>query len=308
MSVGTSPRLTERHSRPAGFMRSAALWCCDSRLAYPIRDLWQRNQSNSHMRLSALQKAALGSFLMLRDWASGVFPQVLDREATWENECRYSSSMTGLTHKQVVELGNIKPFHIGSDEFEIHSRNFSKIRRILRDLDVSPPARIVELGCGQGWLSEMLALTGFEVIGTSISALEIQEAERRASAFKCRNVPGALSFRACPMEEVDRRLSGLDCAIVYEALHHAFDWKETVHSVSRALRPGGWFLICAEPNIAHTLISYRVGKLTSTHEVGLSRKALTKELRLAGFESVRSFSFPVHCWRGWHWMAARRGA
>jgi 2-polyprenyl-3-methyl-5-hydroxy-6-metoxy-1,4-benzoquinol methylase len=257
------------------------------------------------MPLSAAQKSVLGLFLVLRDWSAGVFPQAFERESAWESERHYSSSMTGLTQEQVVELGNMKPFHIASDEFEFHSRSFIRIRDMLRTLHIFPPARIVELGCGQGWLSEMLAMTGFNVVGTSIAPSDIHEARRRADAFALRKIPGSLSFAVSPMEHIDRSLAGIDCILVYEALHHAFDWKETIRSVSRTLRAGGWFIICAEPNIAHTIISYRVGQLTKTHEVGISRRALMKELHATGFKTIKPFSTPLHFWMGWHWVAAQ---
>ena len=74
------------------------------------------------------------------------------------------------------------------------------------------------------------------------------------------------------------------------------EWRRTIHTAASSLEPGGWFLICAEPNLAHTFISCRVGKLTQTHEIGISRKQLTHELRRDGFRHIRSFSSPLHYW------------
>ncbi|MGC2695503.1 MAG: class I SAM-dependent methyltransferase [Candidatus Angelobacter sp.] len=290
----------------AGAFRRAVLSLCNSSLLSGTRDLWEENRINSHMPLNKIQKAKLGLFLVLRDWSTGDFPPVFDRESAWENERNYTHAMSGLTGEQVIGLNNIKPFHFDSNEFEEHTQNVSRIRAILRRLQIRPPASIVELGCGHGWLSKMLAMTGFHVIGTSIAEIEIQRHSRKVSAFECRSIPGHLSFMVLPMELVDKEIKSCDCIIVYQALHHAFDWKKTVHAACRALKPGGWLLICDEPNIAHTVVSYRVGILTNTHEVGLSRSALKKELRSAGFGSVRCFSSPLHFYVGWHWVAARK--
>ena len=271
-----------------------------------MKNLWERNLANSHISLSKLQKAKLGIYLICRDWMNGQFPPHFeDRTAVWKNECNYSRSFSGITHDDVVILGNSKPFDLRTDEFEIHAKNFSRIRLILRSLKLEPASKILELGCGQGWLSEMLAMSGFNVTGTTIAPFEIEEATKRAAAFKLRSIPGSLEYAISPMEEISEKFSDQDCVIVYEALHHAFDWHQTVRSAAKALRSGGWFLICAEPNIAHTFISYRVSLLTKTHEIGISRRELKKELKLAGFSEIKTFSSPFHFWISWHWIAAR---
>jgi hypothetical protein len=112
---------------------------------------------------------------------------------------------------------------------------------------------------------------------------------------------------AAPMESVaDHVRHGFDVAFVYAAFHHAFDWRRTLNSVSSTLRPGGWFLICNEPNVLHTAISYRVAKLSNTHEVGFSRSELVRELRRSGFADVRIFQNHFHLWIREHWLAARK--
>lgn len=105
--------------------------------------------------------------------------------------------------------------------------------------------------------------------------------------MKCLEAKGlspAFKFVAAPMESVHKAVAtgSFDAAFVYEALHHAFDWREAIRSAHACLRDGGWFLICNEPNVLHTCISYRVAKLSNTHEIGFRKSALVGELQKTG--------------------------
>jgi ubiquinone/menaquinone biosynthesis C-methylase UbiE len=54
------------------------------------------------------------------------------------------------------------------------------------------------------------------------------------------------------MEEVcaaTEHLGPFDAVFVYEALHHAYDWRKACAEAYRCLKPGGWFLLCNEPNL-----------------------------------------------------------
>ena len=73
-----------------------------------------------------------------------------------------------------------------------------------------------------------------------------------------------------------------------------------------ACAPGGWLLLCDEPNWLHTFVSYRVAKLSNTHEIGFTRRQLTGQLRQTGFQEVviarNRFGFLVKP----HWLAAQK--
>jgi hypothetical protein len=93
---------------------------------------------------------------------------------------------------------------------------------------------------------------------------------------------------------------------VFEALHHAFDWRKAIRASYNCLKPGGWLILAQEPNVVHTFVSYRVSKLANTHEIGMSRKALLQELRLCGFSETLVFQPKINDLLSHHWMAGRR--
>jgi hypothetical protein len=47
-------------------------------------------------------------------------------------------------------------------------------------------------------------------------------------------------------------------------------------------------IIADEPNVLHTFTSYRMGKMSGTHEIGMSRRKIIRCLRGSGCREVRT--------------------
>jgi cyclopropane fatty-acyl-phospholipid synthase-like methyltransferase len=167
----------------------------------------------------------------------------------------------------------------------------------------------LELGAGGGWLAELLAVTGFEVTGTSLSPHDIADARKRIDSIRCKGLQRNLKFEVAAMESVSEAVGPrnyYDGVYVYEALHHAFDWRQAVESAYACLKPGGWMMICNEPNVMHTFISYRIARLSNTHEIGFSKSELICHLMNTGFEEVHYLGRKWHFWVSAHWVFARK--
>src|SRR5213078_1622874 len=124
-------------------------------------------------------------------------------------------------------------------------------------------------------MAEFLAISGYSVVGTSIGPNEIKIAEKRAAGFRIKELPDTLSFKVSPMECGSAALDGqtdFDVVLVFEALHHAFDWRPAIKASHDCLKQGGWLVLANEPNLLHTFISYRAARLSNTHEIGMSRQ------------------------------------
>jgi len=201
-----------------------------------------------------------------------------------------------------------KPFWFGAKSRR-YLANFIELVTEFERLNICPPQKLLELGCGQGWMAEFLALMGFKVVGTSISPYEIRDANTRIESIKAKRLEVSLTFITSPMETaVEATIEELpfDAVFVFEALHHAFDWRQTTASAYACLREGGWFLLCSEPNISHTFTAYRIARLSNTHELGLSRSDLVKCLKRTGFGQIRILKNRTHFFRKAHWIAARK--
>jgi 2-polyprenyl-3-methyl-5-hydroxy-6-metoxy-1,4-benzoquinol methylase len=273
------------------------------------RHLWERNQADFMLPLSKSQKLMTGLYLILHDYAQGAFPPTFDdQQKVYDAEIAYSHSLPGVESQAFFDGAMRKPFW--SWRFVNHYlTSFLELTRAFNDLGIRPPQRLLELGCGIGWMAEFLALMSFEVVGTSLAPDEIRHAKTRIASIEAKGVKAQLDFVQAPMETVNEAVGDrlpFDVVYVFEALHHAYDWRQAIDASYACLRPGGWFLICHEPNLVHTLTSYRVAKLSNTHEIGFSRTELVAHLRHAGFRRVVILKNRASFFIRPHWIAAQK--
>jgi SAM-dependent methyltransferase len=146
-------------------------------------------------------------------------------------------------------------------------------------------------------------------VSTTISPRAVEVAQKRIEALRVKGLLAELQFIACPMESVAGSVKEhcpFDAVFVFEALHHAFDWRAAITSSFACLRPGGWLMICDEPNVLHTAISYRVARLSNTHEIGFSKSELVRHLKNTGFGNIVSLGKRPHLFFQAHWLAAQK--
>jgi trans-aconitate methyltransferase len=127
--------------------------------------------------------------------------------------------------------------------------------------------RILDLGCGDGVLTEKIASLGTHVIGVDASAPQIVAARRRGLDARVMN-GGALEFA-----------SEFDAVFSNAALHWMRDSAKVIAGVRRALRPQGRF----------------VGEFGGHGCVAKIRKALVEALHRRGFggETGSPWYFPT---------------
>jgi 2-polyprenyl-3-methyl-5-hydroxy-6-metoxy-1,4-benzoquinol methylase len=293
---------------PRTFSQKAAGALAGSPLLRRNEALFAENLKNWYLPLSKADKLKLGLWLILHDYSKGIFPpQFLDQQKAYQAEKDYRFSIPGVTATDVFRSNMTKPFWAGNG-VQMYLRDFCQLVRCLEMSGTKPPAKVLELGCGGGWATEFLATMGYDACGTTISEEDIQDANRRIKSLEAKGLACSLRFVASPMESVHEAVPAgtFDAVIVYEALHHAFDWRATLRSSYACLKPGGWLLVCKEPNLLHTCIAYRVAKLTNTHEIGFSKRELIAELRQTGFHTIKSTGQKLHCWIGSHWLSAQK--
>ncbi len=270
------------------------------------RRLYLANEANYLLPLSRPGKFLAGAYLILRDYAEGRFPPTFEDQAlAYQAEVDYMDSIPGVTPATMREGALRKPFW-NSRDFRKYSRGFTRLLETVERLGLNPGSRLLELGCGGGWMAEFMALAGYSVVGTSIAPEEIELARSRIGSLEAKGLKCDLNFEATPMESVREAVQGtFDGVFVFEALHHAFDWRKALRSAHDCLRPGGWLLLANEPNVAHTFVAYRVARLSNTHEVGFRKGELVSRMRELGFREIRVLSPRIDNWVSAHWIAAR---
>jgi len=167
-----------------------------------------------------------------------------------------------------------KPF---SDEYcALYLSNLDALFHLL----VPPPARLIEFGCGVGWLSVLLAQRGYDVTGVDISP----DAIAAANAQRLERDLAHLRFVVHDYEDPTPG-SGYDYALFYDSLHHAEDEQLAVARAYAALRPGG-AMIAFETDAGHsqTPASIRAVREFGVHEKDMTCAYIAKLGRRAGFQ------------------------
>ncbi len=79
--------------------------------------------------------------------------------------------------EELLYLPEIDQDHPLYDEWQIRKESYQRIKKYI-EKNISP-MKILEVGCGNGWLSHRLSsISGAEVTGIDINALEITQAQR----------------------------------------------------------------------------------------------------------------------------------
>jgi len=156
--------------------------------------------------------------------------------------------------------------------------NLANMTALFSLLD-APPGRIVEFGCGVGWLSLFLARRGYTVVGVDISPDAVAAANAQRDAQQIRGA----EFVVADYEEFSTT-EKFDCALFYDSLHHAEDERAALRCAHRALRDGG-MLIAFEPGHGHSgkAASVRAVREFGFHEKDMPADYIVRLGREAGF-------------------------
>lgn len=267
------------------FTRSLAQRVAESPLLRRGKVLWEQNQKDWSLPLTKQDKVLTGAYLILTHYSDGRFPPTFaDQQKVYETE-RGVRERPGAEYEELLDQGRRKPFWYNKLS-GMYLRHFALITESLLKIGVAPPAKILELACGGGWASDFLAQMNFDVVGTTINPADVEEGRLRAESNRVRKLKNKLEFICTPMEEVHQataHLGPFDAVFVYEALHHAYDWRKACTEAYKSLKPGGWFLICNEPNLLHTVISYRYAQIAQSPEIGFNKREFFGFLEQCGF-------------------------
>jgi trans-aconitate methyltransferase len=147
------------------------------------------------------------------------------------------------------------------DSYGTHARFVADLAgAVLEWLDAQPGERILDLGCGDGVITEALARSGVHMVGVDSSADMIEAA--RARGVDARVMDGeALTF--------DREF---DAVFSNAALHWMTRPEAVVQGVARALKPGGRFVaeFGGHTNVAAIITAMRAVGLRRGGDVSLA--------------------------------------
>ena len=144
----------------------------------------------------------------------------------------------------------------------------------------SPPAKLLDLGCGTGWTSLAFVRRGYDVTGQDISETAIRYADKIIDHEKMDH----LKFIVGDYEDMSFEYE-FDCAVFFDSLHHADNEEDSLRMVYRALKPGG-MCITSEPGIGHSRSEGPVEavRLYDVTEKDMPPKRIIRAGKKAGFK------------------------
>jgi SAM-dependent methyltransferase len=231
-------------------------------------------------------------------------PTYYGDEICYVDGLKYAKDVAGdvlryRAHK--IGLGSGEMAFDTHDEYELKSSDDTSHRRILQWFAHKPPSRVLDLGCADGRLAELLRLSGHEVTGVDLHKSE-GVGERVDRFFE------ADLDRGIPAEVGD----GFDVILAADVLEHVRDPRCLLEQSQEHLRPGGR-MIASVPNIGHWYPRTRValgrfdydrrGILDVGHVRFFTRRSFERIVKSAGLSVRRreSIGMPLEVFeRGGH--------
>ena len=145
-------------------------------------------------------------------------------------------------------------------------------------LHLTPKIKIVDLGAGEGLLSQLLARRAEEVVCIDNSPKMVEFGSELAKKNGFTN----LTYKLGDIEEVPLEDQVFDLALLSQALHHAQHPQQAIQEAFRILKPGGQLVII-------DLLEHQFEKAHELYAdvwLGFSENKLYQFLKEAGFRQI----------------------
>ncbi len=160
--------------------------------------------------------------------------------------------------------------------------------------------RILDYGCGSGWLSVYLAKQGAEVEGFDISGKLVEMAAIRASA---NGVADACNFRKMAAEKLEYPDQCFDLVVGISILHHV-ELQSAAHHLKRVMRQGA-LAVFIEPLGENPVLNCARDKVFNVHH-GLKKDKRTE--RPLTYDEIRNIGRNVaeYSWKEFQLLSMAR--
>ena len=123
-----------------------------------------------------------------------------------------------------------------ADPCDSHAYLVPALLRILkRRTTATGTLRIIDIGCGNGAVTNVIRELGFEVVGVEPSEDGVNEARK---AFPLLHVEQASAY-----EDLRARLGDFDVAVCLEVVEHLYSPRTLMENIARLLRPNGFAVL-----------------------------------------------------------------
>jgi len=138
-----------------------------------------------------------------------------------------------------------KPYEISRGNIFFYE-NLYTLLNTLKCLNLSQKARILEVGSGPGWITEILMSLDFEVDALEPSGDFIKVAQERITSFIAHHHlpdPPRVEFHQTTLEECELPKNSFDAILFIDSLHHIIDEERCFAKCFALLKEGGTLAI-----------------------------------------------------------------
>jgi SAM-dependent methyltransferase len=132
---------------------------------------------------------------------------------------------------------------------DVGLRRLFELSTLLLLLDCQPDDRVLDLGAGAGFSSEMLARFGYTVVALDPEHTALRHNQRRL-LFDTSRIAGSARMTRGVAERLPFADETFDGVLAMHVLHHVRDLAAVTDELARVLRPGGRAVFC-EPGLDH---------------------------------------------------------
>jgi 2-polyprenyl-3-methyl-5-hydroxy-6-metoxy-1,4-benzoquinol methylase len=104
--------------------------------------------------------------------------------------------------------------------------------------------KVLEIGCGHGYLTLELARNGLDVVGVDLSPKSIEIAERFAKENTYKDTFGSLKYTVGDIMSLDLGIEEYDTIIFFGTLHHIPNIDQFLPKIHQALKIDGAVIAC----------------------------------------------------------------
>jgi 2-polyprenyl-3-methyl-5-hydroxy-6-metoxy-1,4-benzoquinol methylase/glycosyltransferase involved in cell wall biosynthesis len=150
-----------------------------------------------------------------------------------------------LRTKPFYNLAHKPAKYKGEGMDEDMQRHFCDFANMAVTLALPPGSRVLDVGCGSGWLSEYFARLGYEVKGIDISPSLIEMSRERVARVPYgvdHETPLRCTFAVhdIELEPLEEKFAAIVC---YDSLHHFADERSVMRNLAAMLPVGGQLFV-----------------------------------------------------------------
>lgn len=154
------------------------------------------------------------------------------KEIDITHESEYVDSVINAWNNQdIFDIDLVKNSRIQQGNY--HWFYFDKLYSVLTQ---GPRCKVLDVACGIGFLSVLLARYGHQVVAVDISKSSIAYAQKLATSYNC---TGNIDFRVMDVSKLTLDSDSFDIVTGEDALHHVIKYPGSVENIYRVLKPGG---------------------------------------------------------------------